>query len=517
MLGLLGVRFPGANEDELNHLADQLEKLAAALDSAQMTADKALTTLHQVYQGDSADKLSELWSTITKYSSVIVEACQTVAKVLRAAALVVEIAKTQSITQLFSIQAQLAAASSTGPWSAAAVLRIGREIMNRLLEEAVSRLGQTLMRPIDNLIDTAAQKIAPTPANNSTGHGFNIDLAQLATCAADIRRNADDIESHGNAFRNTVHGLKLGDSGDPFGKLVIAACEKILETIGQEVLNRILASFRDTAGKMDKMLKNLNENEDSTQLSLNSLGSTMANPFSPNALTAPGGAHGGTGGGSHDAGLASFAALMPKLGPVGGQLTGSHGGQGTDTLGLKDPKLSGAGGSGGGHTGGSGGGGVSAPGGGEHVNTALGPRLSMPTALGSSRGGGSTGRPHTDLETEAHTSGSPSGSGGSGSGGPGGRQAQAGGMVGPMPMGGAMGGMHGGGGGGGGHAGSGAVRNAAAAQRNNRGPGQHHGEDEDDFDDEGQSMDPLYAALQLGRVLPVRRNDDEDDDRRDRR
>ncbi|MDR3033352.1 MAG: hypothetical protein LBV78_09640, partial [Kitasatospora sp.] len=196
IIGLLGVRFPAANEDELNQLADQLEKFAGALDNAQMTADKALTMLHEVYQGSSADKLAERWSTITKYSKVIVEICQTVSKVLRAAAVVIEVVKTQSIAQLFSISAQLAAASSTGPWSAAAVLRIGREIMNQLLEAAVGKLAQTIARPIESMIEKAAQKIAPTPSNNSNGQGFSIDLAQLAQCAADLRRGADDIETH---------------------------------------------------------------------------------------------------------------------------------------------------------------------------------------------------------------------------------------------------------------------------------------------------------------------------------
>ncbi|MFJ1754683.1 hypothetical protein [Kitasatospora sp. NPDC088134] len=508
------MRFPSANEDELNQLADQLEKFASALDSAQMTADKALTMLHEVYQGDSADRLSELWSTITKYSKVIVELCQTVAKVLRAAAVVVELAKTQSITQLFSIQAQLAAASSTGPWSAAAVLQMGRMIMNQLLDAAVSKLASTLTKPIEDMIDKAAQQIAPTPAARSNSQGFNIDLAQLASCAMDLRRGSDDIESHGLSFQRIAQGLKMGDSGDRFGKIVIEIAQHILQTIAETVLKRILGSFRSTADKMDKMAGNLGENEDSNRMSLNSIASTVANPYSPgtalNAAGHPGFTGGGSSRGSSDAGLGAFAALMPKLGPVGSRSggTGGPGGgnrSGVNTLGLREPNLGAAtGGHGGG--GGSGSGSDGGPGGsgGAHGPLGVGTRLAVPGSGGS---GGSGTRVSTKLETDHRLDGGGS-SGGSGSGTVGtstnsaGSGARPGGMVG-SPMGMGMGMAHGYGPVGGGSRGGGS---GAAGRR-----GQHvTGEDEEEqYSDGIVAEDPLlnmYAALQLGRVMPVRQD-----------
>ncbi|WP_157845357.1 hypothetical protein [Kitasatospora phosalacinea] len=514
LIGLLGVRFPGANEDELNQLADQLEKFAGALDSAQMTADKALAALHEVYQGDSADRLSELWSTITKYSKTVTEICHTVAKVLRAAAVVVELAKTQSITQLFSIQAQLAAASSTGPWSAAAVLRMGREIMNQLLEAAVGRLAQTIARPIEDMIVKAAQKIAPTPATGSNGQGFSIDLAQLAECAAGLRHGADDIESHGLSFKRIVQSLKMGESGDKFGKLVIEAAEKVLQTIAEDVLKRILASFRDTADKMDKMAGNLNENEDSNRTTLNSLTSFAANPLSPGtpstgtlSATASSSLNGPRLGGG-DAGLAAFAALMPKLGPVGSRLGGgSGGGAGVNTLGLKEPLLPGGshgGGSGGGGAGsgsGSGSGGGTGGPGGQAGGVGFSTRLGVPAgSLGGSRSS-------TRIETQKSAEGSANSGSGSGSS-PStatnsvNRAVPPGGMMGAMAM---------------GHGGYGPVGGSALRGAQRRGARAATGEGPDDTAQGGSGLiadDPaaMYPALQLGRVSPHRQPPSEEHD-----
>ncbi|MFD7733297.1 WXG100 family type VII secretion target [Kitasatospora phosalacinea] len=504
LIGLLGVRFPGANEDELNQLADQLEKFAGALDSAQMTADKALAMLHEVYQGDSADRLSELWSTITKYSKKITEICHTVAKVLRAAAVVVELAKTQSITQLFSIQAQLAAASSTGPWSAAAVLRLGREIMNQLLEAAVGKLAQAITRPIEDMIVKAAEKVLPTPANNSNGQGFSIDLAQLAECAAGLRRDADDIETHGTNFKRIVQSLKMGESGDKFGKLVIEAAEKILQTIAEDVLKRILASFRDTAGKMDKLAGNLNENEDSNRTVLNSLTSLAANPLSPNAT--PTGAasqlNGPRIGG--DAGLAAFASLMPKLGPTGSRAGGGGSRSGTSTLGLKDPVLPGGshgGGSGSGSGSGSGAGSTGGHGGVQGGGFST--RLAVPGS-----GSGST-RSSTRLETQTPTEGA-AGSGSAGGSSPSTTTNSVNRSVPPGMMGGmAMG--HGGYGPVGGSAGRGGQRRGSGNRVSAEDPNAAAHPDGIIADDPAA----MYPALQLGRVSPHRQAVSEHDDRYD--
>ncbi|MFD8481851.1 hypothetical protein [Kitasatospora sp. NPDC059673] len=480
--------------------------------------------LHEVYKGASADKLSELWSTITKYSKVIVEACQTIAKVLHAAAVVIEVAKTQSIVQLFSIQASLAAASSTGPWSTAAILRLGRELMNRLLSEAVARLGQTLLRPIEDMIVKAGQQIVPTPAHNSNGQGFNIDLAQVATCAADLRRGADDIESHGLDFKRIVSGLKMGESGDPFGRLVIQVAEKILQTIAEDVLKRILASFRDTAGKMDKLAGNLSENEESNQTSLNSIASLVANPLSPNSavgtgINSVGGSRIGGGGGSSDAGLAAFTSLMPKLGPVGsGSSRGGSGGSGLDMLGLKGPNLGaiGSGGHGGGAGGAGGGaGGAGSPGSSGGVAGGFATRLNIPGASGSKNGNMRLG---TGLDNGHDGPSHVSGSGSGGSGGTGTSTAglagrpMAGGMMG-MPMAGGYGPV------GGGSGIRGAQRRTGQVSSDSAGGGGANGENPADgvIADPSAAAAGMHSSLQLGRVAPVRKEPTEERAERDDR
>ncbi|OKJ02984.1 hypothetical protein AMK19_28125 [Kitasatospora sp. CB01950] len=498
-----------------------MEKFAGALDSAQMAADKALTMLHEVYKGASADRLSELWSTITKYSKVIVEACQTIAKVLRAAAVIIEVAKTSSIVQLFSIQASLAAASSTGPWSTAAVLRLGRELMNRLLSEAVSKLGHALLQPIEDMIVKAAQHIVPTPANNSNGQGFDVDVAQVAQCAADLRRGADDIESHGTDFKRIVSGLKMGESGDPFGKLVIQVAEKILQTIAEDVLKRILGSFRDTAGKMDKLAGNLSDNEDANQMSLNSISSLVSNPLSPNlssgtgtGLTSTGGSRSG---GSSDAGLGAFAALMPKLGPVGSGSSRGGSGSGIDTLGLKGPNLKNIGSSSGGH-GGGGGGDSSGSGGGIGAAGGFATRLAMPGGSAGGKNGGT--RLGTSLE--GGHDGPVGGGAGSGSGS-GGTGTSTAGVARPMPAGMMGGGMHMAGGGSYGPVGGSGIRGAQrrGPQAGGSGDGTGGGGGENPADgviaDANATAMGAHSALQLGRVAPVRREPPEERAERDDR
>ncbi|MFJ5927395.1 hypothetical protein ACIQF6_32870 [Kitasatospora sp. NPDC092948] len=488
-----------------------------------MTADRALTMLHEVYQGTSADRLAELWSTITKYSKVIVEACQTIAKVLRAAALVVEGAKTASIVQLASIQASFAAASSTGPWSSAAVLRLGRELMNQLLSQAVSRLGNTLLQPIEDMIVKTAQQIAPTPANSSNGQGFTINLEQLASCAADLRRGADDIESHGMDFKRIASGLKMGEGGDPFGKLAIQVAEKIVQTIVEDVLKRILGSFRDTAGKMDKLAGNLNENEDSNRMSLNGIASMVANPLSPNLSPGTGLASAGTprigaAGGSSDAGMAAFAALMPKLGPVGSSLSrGGSGGNGVDTLGLKEPNLKGFSSAPGGHSGGGGGaghGGSPSESSGSAGPVGFATRLAVP---GSSSKDGSM-RLGTSLEGDRHDGAAGVGGAGAGSGGPTGTTTQ--GLAGRPPMGMMGGGMHMAGGGSYGPVGGSGIRGAqrrTGGPLGNGGAGGENGENPADGVISDGSSAAANSALMLGRVAPARREPGEERAERDDR
>jgi len=316
VLELLGLKWPQANEDELVKLADQLQKLATTIDSTQMAADKALTRLGEVYHGASADKLAELWGSISKYSGMVVEACGTTANALNAAALVIEVCKGETLAQLITTQAELAAASSTGPWSTAAVIRIAKEIVSRILEEAVAKLGKALAQPVSDLAETAVKKVTGSAVARSNGQGFGVDLAQLASCALELRRHADDMDTQGTSFRRIVDGLDVGNPGDMFGKLAVAAAEQIAKSIGVEVLKRVLGSFRDTADRMDLVGRNLTENEDSHTREMNG-GIAWQTPTGPGSLQLAGGAGGPAPGGRLDVGLAAFEGLRPKIGAGG--------------------------------------------------------------------------------------------------------------------------------------------------------------------------------------------------------
>ncbi|GAA2747257.1 hypothetical protein GCM10010440_42320 [Kitasatospora cinereorecta] len=508
VLNLLGIHWPQANEDELNKLADQLKKLASAIDSTQMAGDKALKTLGEVYHGDAADKLAEMWSGYAKYSGIVVEACETAAKVLNAAAVVIEVCKGQTIVQLVNIQAQLAASSATFGISTAAVIAMGREIISKILDAAVGQLGQMIARPIADLVDSAVKQVTGTAPASSSGQGFGLDMAAMAACAAELRRHGDDIDAHGNSFRRIVDSLDVGNPSDMFGKIAVEAAKQIAQAVGQEILNRLLGNYRGTADKMDTVLHRLGDQEDSHLREMNAIGSHTASPLSP--LKLAGGVAATAAAGHGDPGLSAFDSLRPHL-PGGGGIggTGGHGGLDGAGFGSKLGVLGGvhAGQAGaGGH-----GGGPDLGSGGDHT-AASGQQLRLgvtPGSFAGGSGGGSRGNripAQTDLSEAGggSHSGSTAGSNGVvGATGSGTRQASA-----PPPgmMGGMMGGAHYGGGGHGGGSGGGQVRAAAGAQRGRR-------RDEDDEEKrsdapvgenpEDQDGDPGDHLRNLGHFQPT--------------
>ncbi|MFG2824407.1 hypothetical protein ACGFX4_33885 [Kitasatospora sp. NPDC048365] len=486
VLNLLGIKWPQANEDELIKLADQLKKLATQIDSTQMAADKAITTLGEYYHGDAADKLAEVWSGISKFSGIIVDACETASKVLQGAALVIEVCKGQCIVQLVNIQAQLAASSATFGLSTGAIIALGREIISRILDEAVSRLAKMIAEPVADLAEKAVKEVLGTPPGKSNGQSFGIDLARMTATAVELRRHGDDIDSHGSSFRKIVDSLDIGNPSEMFGKIAVEAAEQIARAVGVEIINRLLNHFRDTAGKMDTIVRNLSDHEDSQRHAIGALGSQQASPLSP--LQLAGGAGGALGGGhSGDAGLSAFDSLRPHLAGGGSGGVGGHGGSGTSVLGgiNLSPHL-------GGHGGGSGGGGGGTDGP-DRVAGALphqGQGLRLGAGTGRRGGGGGT---QTDLEAgTGGPHGSSAGGGtngvvgaganGSGSGNGSGNGAR--GMAAPPP--GMMGGHYGPVGGG--SSGNGNVRSAVAQQRGNRRP-------EDDEEDETRRTVPIVEDL----------------------
>ncbi|GAA2749698.1 hypothetical protein [Kitasatospora cinereorecta] len=332
VLNLVGLDWPRVNEDELVRLADGLRGVASAIDSVQMDADKALTALREVYHGTSADRLAELWGTVSKYSGLVVEACGVAANALNAAALVIEGCKGATVVQLVATQGELVASSLIGPEGTAAVVAAGRQILSTVLEEAVSALGQALAQPVADLVETVVKQLLPAggpgPAG-SVGAGFGIDLAQLASCALELRGHADDIDSHGSSFRTVVEGLDLGNPGDAFGRLVIAAAEQIATTIGVEVVKRLLGSFRGTAEGMDKVAQNLTEKEDSHARQIHGILAGQDSPTVSKSLqlagvagdTAAYGTHGAspvTTGGAHPGPHHADAAGLLVVGGGGG-------------------------------------------------------------------------------------------------------------------------------------------------------------------------------------------------------
>ncbi|MDH6578228.1 hypothetical protein [Kitasatospora sp. MAP5-34] len=321
-MGLLGLHWPQANEDELVKLADELKSLVLTIDSTQLAADKAMKKVAEVCHGTAADRMAGVWADISKYSGMIVEACETTSTALHAAAVVIEVCKGETLTQLTTIQAELDAASSSGGWGIPAIIAAGKAIVSRILDEAVNKLAAALTKPLADLADAAVRTVTGGAPAQSNGQGFGVDLAQITSCALELRRHADDVDSKGSSFRRIVESLDLGQPGDMFGKLAVAAGEQIAKIVGMQVLNRVLGSFRGTADRMDLMVKNLTDNEDSNTREMNG-GFAWQTPGGPSllqlsSLTGGSGA-GATGGGIRDAGLSAFDGLRPHLGGgVGG-------------------------------------------------------------------------------------------------------------------------------------------------------------------------------------------------------
>ncbi|MEU2631919.1 hypothetical protein, partial [Kitasatospora sp. NPDC007106] len=314
VLDLLGLHWPRVNEDELDRLADGLRGVASQIDSVQMVADKALTALGEVYHGTSADRLAELWRTVSTYSGLVVEACGVAANALNAAALGIEACKSATVVQLVATQGELAVSSLLGPADSAAVLAAGRQILSTLLEDAVSTLGQALAQPVADLVETVVKQLVPGDGSGpggTVGAGFGVDLARLASCALELRRHADDIDSHGSSFRRVVEGLDMGDPGDAFGRLVVAAAEQIATAVGVEVLRRLLGSFRGTADRMDQVTRNLTEHEDSTTRQIHAVLAEQQSPASSRPLRLAGGAGDTAAGGAFHAGPSSTGGAMP--------------------------------------------------------------------------------------------------------------------------------------------------------------------------------------------------------------
>ncbi|WP_033817751.1 hypothetical protein, partial [Kitasatospora sp. MBT63] len=301
VLGLLGLEWPQVNEDDVVRLADELRKLASTLDSVQMDADRALTALQGAYHGASADRLAEMWGTVSTYSRLVVDGCGAAATALNAAALVVEGCKAATLVQLVTTQGELAVASATGPWGTAAIVAAARQIASTILEEAVSALGQALAQPVGDLVEAVVGGLTGGGGSGSSqGSGFGVDLEQLASCALHLRRHADGIDAHGGSFRRIIEGLDVGRPGDALGRLLLAAVEQIATTVGTEVLKRLLGAFRGTADRMDQVARNLTENEDAHSREMQGILTSPTASSGSGLLKLAGGVTGG--GGAHRAG-----------------------------------------------------------------------------------------------------------------------------------------------------------------------------------------------------------------------
>ncbi|MER8184912.1 hypothetical protein [Kitasatospora sp. NPDC094015] len=295
VLGLLGLEWPQVDEDEVVRLADELRKLALTLDSVQMDADKALTALQEAYHGASADRLAEVWGSVSGYSRLVVEACGVAANALNAAALVIEGCKAATLAQLIVTQGELAAATATGPWSTAAIVAAAEQIASTILDEAVSALGQALAQPVGDLVEAVVGGLIGGGPGSSQSTGFGVDLEQLASCAAQLRKHADGIDAHGSSFRRILEGLDLARPGDALGRLLLAAAEQIAVAVGTEVLERLLGCFRGTADRMDQVARNLTENEDAHSREMQGILTAPASPSGAGPLKLAGGVGGGFG------------------------------------------------------------------------------------------------------------------------------------------------------------------------------------------------------------------------------
>ncbi|MFE9426099.1 WXG100 family type VII secretion target [Kitasatospora sp. NPDC006697] len=285
VLALLGIEWPQVDEDEVTRFADELSKLASALDSVQMSADKAVSTLREAYHGSSADQFAELWTGISTFSGLVVEVCGTLATALHAGALVISAAKAASIAQLVTTQGELVAAAPTGPVGEAMVIAIGQQLLAALLDQASTALGQALAKPVGDAVEGLVKTVIGGGPARPVGSGFGVDLSVLATCASTLLGHAEDIDSYGSSFRTVIAGLDLGNPADAFGQIATAVGEKVGTVVGIEVVRRLLDSFQGTATGLTQVAANLATHEDIHTQQLTGILASLGNSAPLSALT----------------------------------------------------------------------------------------------------------------------------------------------------------------------------------------------------------------------------------------
>ncbi|MGW6914506.1 WXG100-like domain-containing protein [Kitasatospora sp. NPDC054939] len=252
LLGMMGLQWPEADEDNISAFGRRLARFAADLDTAGQGAVGAVAALGESYRGESAAAFTETAGRaagcVTQAVSVAGEAAVAVENV---AALVLS-AKVQ-VLQLLNTAAVEAGVSALNPVSAltgqsAQIVVTYRTAIATTITRHVQRVAETGGRAA-GAVEAVVAPEALGQVFGATGgaaggvvrgvgggagnarRGYSVDVEQLVSCVRKLRSGADEMSGHGQALGSTTADLSAGPAGSPLGQVAEEVRQRITRAV----------------------------------------------------------------------------------------------------------------------------------------------------------------------------------------------------------------------------------------------------------------------------------------------
>lgn len=226
-LNLIGVAWPGVDEDQVRAFAGHVRAFAGNLADTHDAATATVRSMNAAYQGSSYERLVETWARMsTGHMRELIDGCHVVADAMGLAADAITAAKVAAIAELaamvIAFAADQAAAFVTfGASEAAEPLIIGaartlvsdlereleQQVIGEVIGKAVEPLEAIVTRAAGGLVFGASASLAglATPGNS-----FGIMPGELRGYAGRLQGHADDIAGHARGFAQAIEGVSFG-------------------------------------------------------------------------------------------------------------------------------------------------------------------------------------------------------------------------------------------------------------------------------------------------------------------
>lgn len=192
VLDLIGINWPNVDEDELRGVADELRSLADDLRNHTGDAKGEIEAMLGVNSSESLEIFNALWTKIADgHLDELGTGLSLLGTGLDIGAMIVVALKLAAIVQLGILAAEIIAAQAAAPVtlgaSEAAVpaaITATRQIVKRILNEAIQTVGQQLLQvvegPIFAALESAGKELATQLLGNALGTRDGYDLGDVA-------------------------------------------------------------------------------------------------------------------------------------------------------------------------------------------------------------------------------------------------------------------------------------------------------------------------------------------------